>query len=337
MSDILKTSPLPPYPSSWYLICPADELKAGQLKELQFCGHEAVAYRTASGKPLLVGAYCPHMGAHLGRGGQVKGEDLQCPFHGFCFDPSGQCVKTGYGTRAPKQARLRTWQVREVNGLLMAWHDELGLEPTWEIPPLEWGDWSPLRFRSWTINSHPQEIAENSVDIGHFRYVHGYDEVQVFQEAAPHGPVLKGRYGMSRVANFIGKGGKKVKAEFDFYEIGLGYALVEAEVPEYGLKSRHFVFPTPLDGKEINLTIAVSVHRQFSPQKIHPLLGLLPKGFLFKFIVDGYQREYTKDVSDDFHIWTNKTYVHPPALAQGDGPVIVYRKWAQQFYPAAAQ
>ena len=34
-------------------------------------------------------AFCPHMGAHLGMGGVVVGNLLQCPFHGWSFDTSG--------------------------------------------------------------------------------------------------------------------------------------------------------------------------------------------------------------------------------------------------------
>ncbi|WP_459250257.1 Rieske 2Fe-2S domain-containing protein [Streptomyces youssoufiensis] len=48
--------------------------------------------------------YCPHLGAHPGHGGTVRGENLVCPCHHFRFDPEGACVRTGYGT-APPRAR----------------------------------------------------------------------------------------------------------------------------------------------------------------------------------------------------------------------------------------
>jgi hypothetical protein len=40
------------------------------------------------------------------------------------------------------------------------------------------------------------------------------------------------------------------------------------------------------------------------------------------------------DVKQDFHIWQNKRYVHPPQLAVGDGPIGAYRRWCKQFYPS---
>jgi hypothetical protein len=45
---------------------------------------------------------------------------------------------------------------------------------------------------------------------------------------------------------------------------------------------------------------------------------------------------YAHDVSQDVDVWENKIYVHPPALAKGDGPVGPYRAWATQFYAGAS-
>ena len=42
--------------------------------------------------------------------------------------------------------------------------------------------------------------------------------------------------------------------------------------------------------------------------------------------------EYIGDVRQDWEIWERKVYVHPPALAAGDGPIGQYRQWCKQFY-----
>jgi nitrite reductase/ring-hydroxylating ferredoxin subunit len=325
---------LPPFPKGWYVAALSGDVKTGAVKPLHFCGHELVIYRTQNGQAVVADAYCPHMGAHFGHGGKVVGENLECPFHGFCFDPTGKCTKTGYGTKPPPQARMGVWPVQEVNGLIMAWNDPEGSLPTWEIPSWEWEGWSSTRFAHWRLNAHPQEVAENSVDLGHFALVHGYESVKVFEEARTNGPVLNSKYGMARVANFIGKGkgGRKVHVEFTINQHGLGFALVEAYVVEYKMHSRHFVLSSPIDGKEMHLRIGVSVRQDFKPGNIHPILGMLPKALLMPLVLNGYFKGYCKDVSDDFKVWNHKVYVHPPALAQGDGPVILYRKWAEQFY-----
>ena len=64
----------------------------------RFMGEDVVIYRTAGGVLRVVEPYCPHLGAHLGYGGKVQGEELVCPFHHFRFDASGACAATSYGT-----------------------------------------------------------------------------------------------------------------------------------------------------------------------------------------------------------------------------------------------
>ncbi len=68
-------------------------------------------WRDASGRLGVARAWCPHLGAHLGHVGRVKGDVLECGFHGFCFDAAGQCRATGYGGRVPSRARLSSFAV----------------------------------------------------------------------------------------------------------------------------------------------------------------------------------------------------------------------------------
>ena len=41
------------------------------------------------------------------------------------------------------------------------------------------------------------------------------------------------------------------------------------------------------------------------------------------------------DVQQDIPFWEKKQYLDQPALAEGDGPIPVYRRWCKQFYPTA--
>ena len=62
-----------------------------------FLGKAFAVFRDEEGIAHLLDAYCPHMGANLGAGGQVKGSCLECPFHGWRFDGnSGKCVSIPY-------------------------------------------------------------------------------------------------------------------------------------------------------------------------------------------------------------------------------------------------
>ena len=75
-----------PIPSGWFRVAFSGELEKGEVKSLQYFGEEQVLFVSESGAVQLFEAHCPHLGAHLGRGGSVEGEMLRCPFHGWGFD-----------------------------------------------------------------------------------------------------------------------------------------------------------------------------------------------------------------------------------------------------------
>ncbi len=124
--------------------------------------------------------FCAHLGSDLGpaAGGRVRNGLLVCPFHGFEFDVTGRCVATPYAP-APDSARLKVFETREIAGLVFAWRGSGGRPPQWHLPapPPTGTDWSGMEFWSVRFAGHPQETTENSVDLGHLRYVHGYDSV----------------------------------------------------------------------------------------------------------------------------------------------------------------
>jgi phenylpropionate dioxygenase-like ring-hydroxylating dioxygenase large terminal subunit len=82
-----------PIPFGWYGVAFSEELPAGEVKILRYVGQELVAFRSESGQARVVDAHCPHLGAHLGHGGEVVGENIRCPFHHWEFDGEGVCQK----------------------------------------------------------------------------------------------------------------------------------------------------------------------------------------------------------------------------------------------------
>ena len=322
-----------PYPSGWYTLAISDELKSGEVLTRHFMGHELVLHRSVSGKAVTAEAYCPHLGAHLGHGGRVEGENLRCPFHGLFFDTEGVCVKTSYGTKPPARAKLKTKLLQEKNGLLLIYYDSAGRAPAWEIPELDTLGWEPLMFHSWQLDTHPQETTENSVDIGHFSVVHGYREVEILKAPKFEGPCLNARYGMTRAADlFLKLGGGTIRAEFEIHVHGLGYSLVEVEIPKFEMRTRQFVLSTPIAPGKINLTVALTIPSSTQPKKVHPLLAPLPAGVGRSLLQKIALKGYLHDVGQDFVIWQNKSHVTRPALALGDGPIGKYRQWVRQFY-----
>ena len=325
---------LPPFPRGWYALAYAWELPPQGIRALKFMGQEIVLFRTRSGQVSAFEAYCPHLGAHFGYGGTVRGECIRCPFHGFQFDVQGNCTFVPYGTRPPPKAKAQVFPTQERNGLILVYYDGENQLPTWDVPELNVDGWSPLLAETWRLRGHPQETTENSVDIGHFSNIHGYTSVEMLRPLLTQGAYLNIEYAMTRA---IGRLGQSVRAEFEIHIHGLGYSLVEAKVPQFDLRYRLFVLATPIDGEEIHLRIALSLYENNSLRKINPILALVPRALVNQVIARITFKGFKHDVLQDFTIWQNKRYVQPPILAEGDGPVGKYRLWARQFYRAAEQ
>lgn len=308
-------------PSGWFMVAASAELSRGRTLTRRFMSEDLVLYRTASGEARAVSAYCPHLGAHLGHAGAVEGDSLRCAFHGFCFDGRGACVKTAYGTRPPPAARLPVRRVREMHGVLLVHHDPSGAAPAWDVPEPDVRGWAPFVLQRLTLRGHPQETSENSVDVGHFATIHGYHDVRTVEPARAEGPSLRARYAMKRPVWPLGRLGAAFDTEFDVHVHGLGYSLVD--VRSHGVSTRHLVCATPTDPGRIDLHLGAAVDGRST--RSLALAKALSRGLAVMF---------RHDVQQDFRIWEHKRFVARPPLAEGDGPVPLFRKWAAQFYPA---
>ncbi|HUG54532.1 MAG TPA: Rieske 2Fe-2S domain-containing protein [Vicinamibacteria bacterium] len=324
--------PWPVFPTGWYALAHSAELPAGALATRHAFGRDLVVFRTPRGALGVLDAFCPHMGAHLGEGGRLEGEAVRCPFHGFRFDAGGSCVGTPYpaGT-APAAVRAAAWPARERNGLVLAWHDAAGRPPDWEVPELGTEGLGPLLTRTLVIKGHPQETTENGVDLGHLAVVHGYRDVSMTRPLRTDGPRLHVGYAFSRDAGVFGRGGS-VRVQFELQVHGLGCSVVDAEVPEMGMRTRHYVHATPVDGDRVAMRVGLRLGRLGRPGRVMPLLSLMPRALAEAAVARAALRAFIHDLSQDFRIWEHKRYVDPPALAPGDGPVGRYRQWAGQFY-----
>ncbi len=322
---------IPKYPVGWFVIAESKEVKAGEILKRQFCGQEVVLFRTESGKAAVLDAYCPHMGAHFAHGGSVEGEDIKCPFHGFCFSTEGNCTKTGYGTKPSPRAKVYSWPVKEKTGIIFCYFHPERKEPDYEVDTMEDDNFTDYKIHTWKLESNPTETAENSVDVGHFSHIHGYKDPHSINPLKLDGRFLNVKYGMYRNGDFIGKPKKDFLIHFEIFQQGLGFALVQAEMVDLGIITRHLVMPTAIDGKEIYLRIGCAVKRITKPGKIMPILKFIPKGLITKIMHREAFKGYIHDVYCDFKVWQNKIYLTPPALSKGDGPIMQYRQWAAQF------
>jgi nitrite reductase/ring-hydroxylating ferredoxin subunit len=315
-----------PFPTGWYVFGTSEEVQPGRLIGRPFMGQEVVVFRAKNGQAYAVEAYCPHLGANFSYGGKVEGELLQCPFHGFQFNGGGECTRTGYRTEVPPKAKLRTYPLCEQNGFVLIYHDMHAREPAWQVPAVETQGWTRLICRAFVLRDHPQETTENSVDLGHFGFVHGYQNARTLKEFQADGPYLSTQYAVSRPLELLGMRVSQYDFEFETEIYGLGYSLVHVRVPRFQVSARLWVLPTAIDEERLTLRLALRM------KKWEGAAGQMLSPVVARMIMNGF----VHDAQQDFPIWENKRFNPLPALARGDGPIGKYRQWAKQFYDGKA-
>lgn len=324
---------LPPFPQGWFAVGFADELRPGAVLTRALMGGELVLFRTEAGVAAASDPWCPHLGTHLGQG-RVEDGTLRCPLHGFRFGTDGACVATGHGTRPPPRARLAMKHLREVNGLLLAWHDPLGATPGWEPPVLAAENFTPLATAVLSFPGHPQSTSESGVDLHRLATLHGHQNVQATAPVDYDGPRFRARYALRRDSGLFGRWSRAVRTECAVEAWGLGYSRIDVSVASHGLFLRNFLLATPTAEGEMDLRVGVSLRRDFVPGRVHPLLGLMPRGPAERVVLRRALDGFVQDLQRDVAIWARKTHLDRPALADGEAALARYRLWARQFYPA---
>jgi hypothetical protein len=255
--------------------------------------------------------------------------------HGFCFNTEGRCTRTGYGGRAPVKARLGIWPAIERNGFVFVWYGAAGRPPVWDIPALDTEGFSSLSTKSYELRGHPQETTENSVDIGHLQVLHGYRDVQMTSPLRTEGPYLTASFAFSRSASVLGRR-DDLRAHYTVHVYGLGYSYVEVEVPRFNFRTQQFVLSRPTDTGTIDLTLGLRL-RSFSGSATDSLRSRLVHRGLGEILNLLIFQGFKADVGQDLPVWNRKLFLAQPALAEGDGPIGAYRRWARQFYAEAQQ
>ena len=170
MRQMRKSGKTPPiYPNGWYEVIRSDELPVGGVKAVSMIGQQLAVFRGESGEVSVMDAYCPHLGAHLGVGGVVRGDCIECPFHGWQYDgETGQCTKIPYASKVPNFAKVKVWPSMERNGYVFLWFDAEGRDPSYFIEEKEKvkrGQWVYKGRVTHYIPCHIEVIPQKSKSI----------------------------------------------------------------------------------------------------------------------------------------------------------------------------
>ncbi|NDZ92618.1 Rieske 2Fe-2S domain-containing protein [Streptomyces sp. SID6673] len=321
--------PLSMEPTGWFQVAWSAEIAERDVRTMKYFGKEMVAWRSASGVVSVFDAYCEHLGAHLGFGGHVDGENLVCPFHGWEWNGDGRNVCIPYENRPNKGRRIRSYPVVERNEAVWIWYDVEGGAPYFDVPDIfaDFGDgrtaadyYPPVPdatlFREG-LEMHPQYVMENGVDFAHFKFVHKTPFMPEFTRHDFSGPVS---YVDFTIAFDEGATLESATSGVESINAGLGCSVTKS----WGMvDNRTMPAVTPVDEYTSDVRFTVWIGRKAGEE-------------------DGPMTKYAKTMADfvieqfaaDIHIWSHQRYSDPPALSRKEYQgFTALREWAKQFYP----
>ncbi|WHU47319.1 Rieske 2Fe-2S domain-containing protein [Gordonia sp. L191] len=327
----MAKTPLSMEPTGWFQVAWSAEVEVGAVIQMTYFGQEMVAWRSASGRVSVFDAYCEHLGAHLGYGGHVEGENLECPFHGWQWNSEGRNVCIPYEARPNKGRRIRSHPVVERNESIWIWYDKHGRAPYFEVPDIftAFGDdadaarryYSPVpaAIRCWRgLELHPQYVLENGVDFAHFLFVHKTPFMPEFTRHDFDGPVS---YVDFTIAFEEGKTLENADSGVYSINAGLGCSVTRS----WGMiDNRTMPAVTPVDERTCDVRFTVWIGRKPGEEDA---VGMTPYG---QTMADLVIEQFAADVE----IWSHQRYSDPPALSRKEfAGFTALRRWAEQFYP----
>ncbi len=159
----------------WQPITAYSELKKNPTRAVRLLGESLVLYKDRQGRLGLIDEACAHRRVNL-LYGIPENEGLRCPYHGWLYDHTGQCLEMPAepaDSTFKCRVKLKAYPVQELGGLVFAY---LGPEPVPLVPR-----WYPfvlensIRDIGWAVvPCNWLQIMENSLDPVHGEYLHRY-------------------------------------------------------------------------------------------------------------------------------------------------------------------
>jgi nitrite reductase/ring-hydroxylating ferredoxin subunit len=133
-----------------------------------------IGFRDSNGKLGLMEEHCAHRGVSLWFGRNEEG-GLRCPYHGWKYDVTGQCIELpSEGDAGPMRARIRlkSYPCVELGGVVWTYMGPPELKP--EPPGIEWAHVpAERRYVSKRLQEcNYLQAMEGGIDSSHVSFLH---------------------------------------------------------------------------------------------------------------------------------------------------------------------
>jgi len=162
-------------PNQWYVVLSSSEVRDAPIGVTRMA-EKLVFWRDQAGKLSCLRDRCVHRGVELSKGRVVSNGQLQCPFHGFEYDPSGRVSKipaNGQDAPVPERFAVQGYPTHEAHDWIWIWWGEyppVHLEPPRFFDDIDDGFAYGQARDPW--EAHYSRVIENQLDVVHLPFVH---------------------------------------------------------------------------------------------------------------------------------------------------------------------
>ncbi len=159
--------------NAWYVAALDREVGPG-LTPIKILGEPIVLFRKPDGGLVALEDACPHRKLPLSMG-RVKGDQIECGYHGLTFDGTGTCTRVPGSEKVPHVARVRAFPVQERYGFIWIWMGETRLADPAKIFSVHfWGEpgWGHNEPDAMMFDCNYLYVSDNLLDPSHVAWVH---------------------------------------------------------------------------------------------------------------------------------------------------------------------
>lgn len=156
----------------WYVAALTDEVNRKPLGRM-IIGEPVVLYRTEGGEAIALQDRCCHRRVPL-HPGELVGDAIQCPYHGFLFNQDGACTEMPGQESIPAGAGVRRYSLCERHRWIWIWMGDPALADEAAIPDFFQNDdpgWAATGSRL-PVDCDYLLFVDNLLDLSHVAYVH---------------------------------------------------------------------------------------------------------------------------------------------------------------------
>jgi hypothetical protein len=156
-------------PNHWYVVARSSEVQTQPLG-VTLWNQPIVLYRDEGGAVHALEDRCPHRLVKLSHGRITSGQ-LECAYHGWQFQSSGECAAVPYLAANQKlpNCKIRSYPVQEQDGFIWLFPGEAARAK--QVSPLGVPEWEHLNYIATVsiveCNAHYSYLIENLMDMYH--------------------------------------------------------------------------------------------------------------------------------------------------------------------------